>query len=109
MYADTADYSEWKSGRRATGLVFSAASFAQKFGWAIGGAGTGWLLAFFDYRPNVAQDPHTLHGIMLMMSFIPAIGAVLAILALGFYELDEPTIRRMSQELAERRGAVAAR
>jgi glycoside/pentoside/hexuronide:cation symporter, GPH family len=23
MYADTADYSEWKSGRRATGLVFS--------------------------------------------------------------------------------------
>ena len=30
MYADTADYSEWKTGRRATGLVFSAASFAQK-------------------------------------------------------------------------------
>jgi len=24
MYADTADYSEWKTGRRATGLVFSA-------------------------------------------------------------------------------------
>ena len=30
MYADTADYSEWKWGRRATGLIFSAASFAQK-------------------------------------------------------------------------------
>ena len=45
MYADTADYSEWKSGRRATGLIFSAASFAQKFGWALGGGGAGWLLA----------------------------------------------------------------
>jgi len=30
LYADTADYSEWKTGRRATGLVFSAGTFAQK-------------------------------------------------------------------------------
>ncbi|MFC1569153.1 MFS transporter, partial [bacterium] len=37
MYADTADYSEWKNGRRATGLIFSAATFAQKFGIALGG------------------------------------------------------------------------
>jgi len=27
MYADTADYSEWKNGRRATAMVFSAAAF----------------------------------------------------------------------------------
>ncbi|HQN94126.1 MAG TPA: MFS transporter, partial [Prolixibacteraceae bacterium] len=33
MYADTADYSEWKTGRRATGLVFSASSMSQKLGW----------------------------------------------------------------------------
>jgi GPH family glycoside/pentoside/hexuronide:cation symporter len=37
MYADTADYSEWKQGRRATGLIFSASSMSQKLGWAIGG------------------------------------------------------------------------
>ncbi|MFZ1082625.1 MAG: glycoside-pentoside-hexuronide (GPH):cation symporter, partial [Candidatus Kryptoniota bacterium] len=55
MYADTADYSEWKSGRRATGLVFSAATFAQKFGWALGGALTGWLLAYFGFVANIAQ------------------------------------------------------
>ncbi|NJO88505.1 MAG: MFS transporter, partial [Chloroflexia bacterium] len=30
MLGDTADYSEWKNGRRATGLVFSAATFSQK-------------------------------------------------------------------------------
>ncbi|MCC7200858.1 MAG: MFS transporter, partial [Gammaproteobacteria bacterium] len=85
MYADTADYSEWKRGRRATGLIFSAASFAQKFGWAIGGAGTGWLLAYFDYVPNVAQNLRTIDGIMLMMSVIPAVGAVIAVAALWFY------------------------
>ncbi len=103
MYADTADYSEWKCGRRATGLVFSAASFAQKFGWAIGGAGTGWLLAYFGYQPNVAQSARTIDGIMMMMSIIPTIGALIAIAALWFYELDENMVSRMTRELQERR------
>jgi sugar (glycoside-pentoside-hexuronide) transporter len=103
MYADSADYSEWKFGRRATGLVFSAASFAQKLGWALGGAGTGWLLAYFSYVPNIAQSPETINGLKLMMSFIPAAGAVLAIVALWFYPLDEATVERMSRELEERR------
>jgi GPH family glycoside/pentoside/hexuronide:cation symporter len=103
MYADTADYSEWKWGRRATGLIFSAASFAQKFGWAIGGAGTGWLLAYFDYVPNVAQSPRTVNGIMLMMSVIPTLGALIAIAALWFYDLDEGTVSKMGAELKERR------
>ena len=41
LYADTADYSEWKTGRRATGLVFSAGTFAQKMGWTVGGSLAG--------------------------------------------------------------------
>jgi GPH family glycoside/pentoside/hexuronide:cation symporter len=104
MYADTADYSEWKWGRRATGLVFSAASFAQKLGWAIGGAGAGWLLAYFGYLPNVEQSPRTVNGILLMMSVIPAIAAVAAVAALWFYEIDEETVKQMSADLEARRG-----
>ncbi len=103
MYADTADYSEWKTGRRATGLTFSAASFAQKLGWAIGGAGTGWLLAFFGYKAGLAQAAYTVNGIMMMMSLIPAAGSLLAMAALWFYELDEATVQRMGEELAVRR------
>jgi GPH family glycoside/pentoside/hexuronide:cation symporter len=82
MYADTADYSEWRSGRRATGLVFSASSLAQKIGWAIGGAGAAWLLAYFGYVPNVVQTARAANGITLMMSIIPAVGAILAVVAL---------------------------
>jgi sugar (glycoside-pentoside-hexuronide) transporter len=108
MYADTADYSEWRCGRRATGLIFSAASFAQKFGWAIGGAGTGWLLAWFGYQPNVAQSARTIDGLMLMMSIIPTVGALIAIAALWFYELDEDTVTTMGNELAARRALPAA-
>ncbi|HUX82113.1 MAG TPA: glycoside-pentoside-hexuronide (GPH):cation symporter [Halothiobacillus sp.] len=108
MYADTADYSEWKTGRRATGLTFSAASFAQKLGWAIGGAGTGWLLAFFGYQAAVAQSAHTINGIMMMMSVIPAVGSLIAMAALWFYELDEAMVKKMSSELAIMRGKKPA-
>jgi GPH family glycoside/pentoside/hexuronide:cation symporter len=107
MYADTADYSEWKWGRRATGLIFSAASFAQKLGWAVGGAGTGWLLAYFGYVPNVAQSPETINGIKLMMSFIPTVGALLAIAALWFYDLDEGKVLQIGVDLEQRRGPEA--
>ncbi len=107
MYADTADYSEWKWGRRATGLIFSAASFAQKLGWAIGGAGTAWLLDYFGYVANVTQSPQTIKGMMLMTSIIPAVAAVIAVVALWFYELDDSVVETMGVELAARRKASA--
>lgn len=104
MYADTADYSEWKWHRRATGLIFSAASFSQKLGWAIGGGGAGWLLAYYGYVPNVVQSPRTINGILLMMSVIPTLGAMIAIIALWFYDLDDPTVAKIGEELKARRG-----
>ena len=103
MYADTADYSEWKSGRRATGLVFSAATFAQKLGWAIGGAITGWLLAYFGFVANVVQTQGAQDGIRLMMSVIPAIGGVLATIGAWFYTLDEPLMEKIEQDLTSRK------
>ena len=55
MMADVADYSEWKTGRRATGIVFSAIVFALKAGLGFGGAITGYVLSLYGYVPNVAQ------------------------------------------------------
>ncbi|MDD3643852.1 MAG: MFS transporter [Candidatus Krumholzibacteria bacterium] len=107
MYADTVDYSEWKHGRRATGLIFSAATFSQKFGMALGGGLAGWLLARFGFEPNVAQGPETLTGIRLMMSYIPAAATVIAVVAAVFYELDDKTMKKIEDELAVRRAAQA--
>jgi Na+/melibiose symporter-like transporter len=108
MYADTVDYSEWKNGRRATGLIFSAATFSQKFGMALGGGLAGWLLAEFNFQPNVAQSPETLTGIRLMMSYIPVAGTVIAVIAALFYELDDKTMERIEKELAERKANRAS-
>ena len=89
MFADTADYAEWKFNRRATGLIFSAGTFSQKMGWTIGGAIAGWVLAAFHYQPNVAQTHETLVGIKLMMSVLPAMGSLLVVLAALFYNLSD--------------------
>ena len=78
MYADISDYSEWKTGRRATGLIFSSSSMSQKFGWTIGGALTGWLLAYFGFKANVIQSDFAQTGICMMMSIFPAIATMLS-------------------------------
>lgn len=100
MYADTADYSEWKNGRRATGLVFSAASMSQKFGASLGIALAGWLLALYGYQANVAQTAETQQGIRMMLSVYPAIGAILAALFMFIYPLKESFLAKIEAELS---------
>lgn len=103
MYADTADYSEWKTGRRATGLVFSASSMSQKFGWTLGGTFTGWLLGYHGFHANVAQSADTQAGIRMMVSVYPAIGALVSAAFMLVYPLKESFLQDVEAELAARR------
>ena len=100
MYADTADYSEWKNGRRATGLVLSAAAMSQKIGASIGIAAVGWILASYGYQANVEQTETAQNGIRLMLSIYPAIGALLAAGFVFLYPLKESVLEKISAELA---------
>lgn len=104
MYADAADYSEWKTKRRATGLVFSASSMSQKFGWTIGGALVGWLLGFYGFQANVAQTETAQNGIRMMLSFYPAIGTLLGVGFMIIYPLSEKKMEQISGDLAALRG-----
>lgn len=104
MYADAADYSEWKTQRRATGLIFSASSMSQKFGWTIGGALAGWLLGYYGFQANVAQTETAQNGIRMMLSIFPAIGTVLAAGFMFIYPLNEKMMVKISAELAAWRG-----
>jgi GPH family glycoside/pentoside/hexuronide:cation symporter len=104
MYADTADYAEWKTGRRATGLVFSTATFAQKLGWALGGSIAGWVLGAYGFKPNVVQTISALDGIRNMMGWFPATFYGAAALVLLMYDLDAKVLKRVEADLKERRG-----
>jgi Na+/melibiose symporter-like transporter len=103
MMADVADFSEWKTGRRATGIVFSAIVFALKAGLGFGGAIAGYILATFGYVPNAVQSASSLQGIKLAMSLFPAATFALCAVSLAFYRIDKQTEIVMAAELAERR------
>ena len=103
MYADVADYGEWKFKRRTTALVFSAAQFAQKFGLTIGAGLSGWLLASYGFVPNVAQTDESLMGIRIMFTIIPACFALMNVFVLMFYNLSDTQVQQIEIELEKRR------
>jgi len=103
MYADCTDYSELKTGNRATGLIFSSSSMSQKFGWAIGSALTGWLLSYFGFVANEVQQAEAIQGIKMFMSFLPAAGTLLSIVFISMYPLSEKKMLEISAALKSRR------
>jgi GPH family glycoside/pentoside/hexuronide:cation symporter len=109
MYADTADYAEWKTGRRATGLVFSASIFAQKQGWGVSGGFTLLLMGSLGFVANQAQTPGSLHGLVELMSIFPAALGILSLFLLMFlYPLNERRMSEIAADLKVRRAADAA-
>lgn len=99
MYADIADYSEWKNGSRSIGLIFSSSSMSQKFGWTLGGALTGWMLALIGFEANVEQAESSIMGIRLMISVFAGIAGLVAALFAYLYKLDEPVMENIQKEL----------
>ena len=107
MYADVADYSELKDGTASTGLIFSSASMAQKFGGAFGGSAVMWLLAAFGYNTvaGAVQTDTAILGLRILMSWGPALVAALSILVVWFYPLTKKKMEGVQAELAGKRGA----
>ena len=103
MIADSADYGEWKSGRRSTGLYFSAAVFAQKAGWGIGAAIAGWILTISQFIPNVEQTETAITGIKLLVSVIPGILYMSCAIFMIFYKIDTKTTDLMKKDLDAKR------
>ena len=105
MYADVADYSELKDGTASTGLIFSSASMAQKFGGAFGGSAVMWMLAAFGYNTmaGAVQTETAILGLRILMSWVPALVAALSILVVWFYPLTKKKMEGVQAELAIKR------
>ena len=97
MYADCADYGEWKTGRRTTALVFSTVQFSHKMGLAVGAGVAGILLSKFGFVANEVQSATSMTGIRFLFSLFPALFAILGIIAIYFYSIDRAMIKQMEQ------------
>jgi glycoside/pentoside/hexuronide:cation symporter, GPH family len=107
IYADVADYSEWKTGRRATGMIFATIGFALKSGLALGSASFLWLMGMYGYAANQDQTPRTLEGIrMCSGTYVGLLFAICTVLLMA-YQLNKKKTIQIADELAERRKKFA--
>lgn len=103
MIADTADFSEWKTGRRATGFVYAGIVFALKAGLGLGGYICGKVLSEYGYQPNAAQTADGLTGIRLCVSLFSALPFLIGVLCLIAYPISHDLNQQIGRELADRR------
>jgi GPH family glycoside/pentoside/hexuronide:cation symporter len=108
MFTDTADFGEWRTGRRTTGFVMAAAMLSLKLGGALGGGLNGWLLDAYGFVANRPQSASALFGLRLLMGAAPAATCAAAALLSLLYEIDEPMLARIEGELGKRRQQAVA-
>ncbi len=109
IFADCADYSEWKTGRRFTGMVFATLGFALKAGLALGSASLLWILAgFFGYDTKFPSTPEAVAGYRVCVGIVVGIMFAICTVLLMFYKLNMKLTIQMADELAERRKQAAS-
>ena len=108
MLGDSADYSEWKNGRRATGLIYSAGTFVQKTGGGFAGALVLVVLASYGYDGmDKATIEASLPGMQLLMSWIPAAFAFAGAALMLLYPLTNKDNQQIGEDLTQRRASLA--
>jgi glycoside/pentoside/hexuronide:cation symporter, GPH family len=109
IFADAADFGEWKTGRRATGIVFATIGFSLKAGLSLGSAFFLWLMAaWYGYDTSVTPVGRTLEGFRMFSSVYIAILFGTCALLMVVYPLTKKKTIQIADELAERRKKYAS-
>ena len=111
MIADVADYSEWKTNRRATAIIFSAMMVGLKGGLSIGSALLTWILGLYGYVTKevatageaIIQPDSAIQGTKMLVSIYPAIPFLMGVGLLFFYEINKKMEVQIETDLNERR------
>jgi Na+/melibiose symporter-like transporter len=101
MFADVADFHEWKFRQRATGLVIAGIMFAIKMGVAIGGFLGLYILGQYGYIKDEPITPEVINGIKTLFSFIPAGFIFISGIVLCFYPINEKLLVTIEKDLKE--------
>jgi Na+/melibiose symporter-like transporter len=114
MIADVADFSEWKTNRRATAIIFSAMMVGLKAGLSIGGSLVAWILGLYGYinkesvaaTQEIIQPESVAQGAKMLVSVFASIPFFLVVVLLFFYEINKKKEVQIERELMERRKAT---
>ena len=108
IYADVADYSEWKTGKRFTGIVFATIGFALKSGLALGSSSFLWIMAgLFNYDTHLPDAVQAVAGYRACSGIVVGIMFAICALLLTVYQINKKMTIQMADELAARRKSFA--
>ena len=109
MFADVADYSEWQTGRRFTGIVFATIGFALKAGLAFGSASFLWIMAgMYGYETNQPSTANAIAGYRACAGVVVGLMFATCTVLLSVYKLNKKTTLDMAADLEDRRQKAAA-
>jgi GPH family glycoside/pentoside/hexuronide:cation symporter len=107
-FADVADYSEWQTGRRFTGMVYATIGFALKTGLALGSAGFLWVMAgLFNYDTKQSDAASAIAGYRASSSIGVGILFFICTVLLIIYKLNKKLTIEIVDELTARRKKLA--
>lgn len=110
MEAETVDYIEWKTGVRAEGTMLSVMSFTGKientFSASIGITILGLTGYIVHEEGSVIQSAQTNWALFLLTTLVPAIGYLLMLIPIHFYNITGSSHRKMMKEILERRAEL---
>jgi Na+/melibiose symporter-like transporter len=108
MFADVADFSEWKTGRSATSVVFATICFALKTGLGLGSFLVLRILGWYGYVEGQTQTAEGLRGIRMVASVYPTILFFVCTALLAIYGINKRFTLQIASDLVERRRASGA-
>ena len=82
-------------------------SWISKVGLALGNGASGWILQFTGFDSSLpAQSEESLFMIRVLLSGIPTIGLVVAVIMILRFKLTEERVHEIRGMLETRRGTV---
>ena len=109
LVSDCLDYSEWKTGFRSDGSMYSMYTFSRKIGSTIASTGIAAGLGMVGYvsGENVVQTAEAVKGIYYLCNAIPTLCYGLIIVGIGLiFNLDKKKTDQMYAEMAAKREAA---
>ena len=109
LVTDCLDYTEWTTGERSDGSMYSIYTFSRKIGSTIASAVAAFGLDAIGFQSglNIVQSQQTVDSIRVLVCLIPVLACLMQMIGIGLiYNLDEKKTQTMYAELAERRAAA---
>ena len=106
MEAETVDYIEWKTGTRVEGIMLSIMSFTGKIENSVSSSIAFAVLAYTGYiahdEGSLIQNAATNQALFFMTTLLPALGYMLMLIPMAFYNISGQSHRQMIAELDAR-------